>query len=713
MKYTLSSLLVLLTLSSVPIFSIPARAQVTFNRDERRIITITDERRDADSLLPYLASENTRTAWRAAIGIGNIGDTTVRAALLSAFLSERRDSVADAEAFALGLLGPDEKTNEALLNATRNHPTIERLEAIARTAPKQDRATAAEIVGSLIDNKKIDALTEARAYLQFAIHHERSSRMMNDLASLANNDNAQVRWRAAYAFAAADDSADLAARLPMLKSLIIDQGSPNVRMFAASTLGTLHNAEADTMLADAYRSELNWRVRVNILRAFSRFPAMTSMMLETLQLAVARALRDSTIATQLGLTAGDVVDHFVTSGTLTPADSTTLRAWLDGFNGTDGRNQEVAQIVAARLSVSAARLHTPTISDAIRNYASFNIPIFRAYAAQAAGTLADTTYFTALLGSMRMIDPVDQAVQLEALDSMWHHARQHPLFRAQIERNHTADLFRGLLIHVSDADPNVAVVTNALHALQDTSILNTPARRAEAQEYLSKYLAAFSQPQSRDQLLATVEADSWLGDTTYSTDSLLHIAYDSANDWGDFALLDSVAASIHRIEGPAAALPARLPRQSHIDWNTLEHLPPTMIVNFEGRPVHLHLLTEEAPLTVLNIVRLAHLHFYDGNLIYKIIPNRLIQTGDPTGTGDGGPGYRIRSEITPREFDREGVVGMANTGKDSEGSRWFITECPTPRFDTRYTVWAEVTSGMNNVFLRAPTDRISSIYLPH
>jgi len=96
MKYTLSSLLVVLFLSSVSV-----RAQVTFNRDERRIITITDERRDADSLLPYLTNTSARTAWRAAIGIGNIGDTTVRAALLNYFLAEQRDSVADAESVRL------------------------------------------------------------------------------------------------------------------------------------------------------------------------------------------------------------------------------------------------------------------------------------------------------------------------------------------------------------------------------------------------------------------------------------------------------------------------------------------------------------------------------------------------------------------------------------------------------------------------------------
>jgi|GEM_PF-2209578 len=709
MKYTLSSLLVVLFLSSVSV-----RAQVTFNRDERRIITITDERRDADSLLPYLTNTSARTAWRAAIGIGNIGDTTVRAALLNYFLAEQRDSVADAEAFALGLLGPDKKTDEALTRAARAHPTLERLKAIARTTPKADSGSGAEIVHELASAAKIDPLMEADAYVAFALHHIIGPSMMKDLDLLANNNNSEVRWRAAYAFARADDSLDLMTRLPRLKDLLVDQGSPDVRMFAASALGKLHNDPAEAALVSAYRGEEEWRVRVNILRAFSQFPAMDLRMLEILQLAVSNALRDSTIAIQLGLTAGDVIDHFVTSGTFTSADSATVRAWLDGFNGTDGRNEEIDQLVAARLMVPAARLNIPSLYSAIQNYASFKINSIRSYAIRAAGTLADTNYFSPILTTMAMIDQVEQVEQLEALDSMWQRAKHIPAFRAQLEANHTADLFRGLLIHISDADPNVAVVSVALQALQDTSIVNDSARRAEAREYMTKYIRAFATHSTRDQLLAAVEADAWLGDVSPAADSALRTAYDSANYWADYVLLDSIRTSILRIEASkgnhrAMALPARLPRISHIDWNTLEHLPAKMIINFEHGSIELHLLTEETPLTVLNMIHLTREQFFATNPIHRIVPNFVIQSGDPTSTGYGGPGYMIRSEITPREYDREGRVGMASDGKDTEGSQWFITECPTPHLDTHYTIWAEVTSGMDQVFNRAQDEPVDSI----
>src|SRR5260221_14656821 len=118
MRYTLPSL-VLLSF----IVSFPARAQLHFGPEERRILTLTDERRNADSLLPYLASPSARISRRAAIGIANIGDTTVRAALLKAYLLETRDSVADAEAFALGMLGPMTSAQEELvMQQALQHP---------------------------------------------------------------------------------------------------------------------------------------------------------------------------------------------------------------------------------------------------------------------------------------------------------------------------------------------------------------------------------------------------------------------------------------------------------------------------------------------------------------------------------------------------------------------------------------------------------------
>src|SRR5438105_3208278 len=119
MKYSL----VLLCAIAATFATREVHSQRKFTSDERRIITITDERRDADSLIPYLSSPNIQVARRAAIGIANIGDTNVRDALIKHFFREKRDSVADAEAFAIGMLGPSQTSFEVLMLTTPQHPT--------------------------------------------------------------------------------------------------------------------------------------------------------------------------------------------------------------------------------------------------------------------------------------------------------------------------------------------------------------------------------------------------------------------------------------------------------------------------------------------------------------------------------------------------------------------------------------------------------------
>ena len=120
----------------------------------------------------------------------------------------------------------------------------------------------------------------------------------------------------------------------------------------------------------------------------------------------------------------------------------------------------------------------------------------------------------------------------------------------------------------------------------------------------------------------------------------------------------------------------------------------------------LDLLEKEAPNTVNSFVFLAlHRHF-EGVVWHRVIPGFVAQTGDPTGTGRGGPGYSFGLEIAPGlAFDREGMVGMARTqDPNSNGSQFFITLAPTPHLTGQYTLFAKVVEGMEVVRRLAPTE---------
>jgi cyclophilin family peptidyl-prolyl cis-trans isomerase/HEAT repeat protein len=120
------------------------------------------------------------------------------------------------------------------------------------------------------------------------------------------------------------------------------------------------------------------------------------------------------------------------------------------------------------------------------------------------------------------------------------------------------------------------------------------------------------------------------------------------------------------------------------------------------------LLPEDAPLTVDNFVQLARRHYFDGVAFHRVVPNFVIQGGDPRGDGNGGPGYQIRDEINTVPYDR-GAVGMALSGKDTGGSQWFVTHSPQPHLDGGYTVFGRVVQGMDVVDRIVRGDRIRSV----
>ena len=109
------------------------------------------------------------------------------------------------------------------------------------------------------------------------------------------------------------------------------------------------------------------------------------------------------------------------------------------------------------------------------------------------------------------------------------------------------------------------------------------------------------------------------------------------------------------------------------------------------------LFDEDAPKTVQNFVKLAQDGFYDGVIFHRVIPDFMIQGGDPTGTGRGGPGYTFEDEFNERKVVR-GAFAMANAGPDTNGSQFFIvTAEATPWLDGKHTVFGRVTDGMDVV----------------
>lgn len=116
---------------------------------------------------------------------------------------------------------------------------------------------------------------------------------------------------------------------------------------------------------------------------------------------------------------------------------------------------------------------------------------------------------------------------------------------------------------------------------------------------------------------------------------------------------------------------------------------------------------DKAPLTTKNFIELTEKGFYDGVIFHRVIEDFMIQGGDPTGTGMGGPGYKIKDEFGEGlKHDDEGILSMANAGPNTGGSQFFITLAPTPWLDGHHAIFGRIVEGMEVVRLIGvvPTD---------
>ena len=127
--------------------------------------------------------------------------------------------------------------------------------------------------------------------------------------------------------------------------------------------------------------------------------------------------------------------------------------------------------------------------------------------------------------------------------------------------------------------------------------------------------------------------------------------------------------------------------------------------NIEGT-----LFASKAPITVANFLNLAQRGFYNGITFHRVIKDFMVQTGDPTGTGSGGPGYKFADEIAPSlQHNKAGLFSMANAGPNTNGSQFFITHVPTPWLDGKHAIFGEVTKGQEVVNAIAQGDKITGV----
>ncbi|HYM20831.1 MAG TPA: peptidylprolyl isomerase [Candidatus Kapabacteria bacterium] len=706
MKFITSHLVIIvLTLSAHPFYA----QKLHFSSDERTIIELQDRRTGTDKIEKFLSASNVRVARRAAFALANIDDTLTRPALVKHLENEKRPAVIDAIAFALGVLGSNDNVYRALLDKELTSGITDELAvALGRTVPKDQvndllarvataHPSAAGLIIMELGLRKLVTDDECRI-----------------IKSLENDSDPNTRWHAIYGLARVTDTAFIAKNTDIIKDYLGDLGSPECRMFAATALGNLHTNESSQILLSASRSETEWRVRVNLFNGLAKQQYFSSGILDVVRKAVLESTKDTPTTIHTAIAALGALDKMLADGKCSSPDSESIREWLAGFSSERNDYDASPQAVRAYAMIPAARFDTNCVSlRSLTAFLTYHDRAITNYTAHALGNYRDTSVMLVLLRRLFSTPIADMPAVLEGLQAQWKRALADSAYWKLLDSAHYTAAYRHMVIRFADQNIEPAIVGMTMQMIQDPRVI-VGAFRTEAKEYLSKYLTQFNKQQNIDLLGSVIEA---IGVLKFSepaiSDTIRSIYAKAAKEWGNTHLADIAYRTLDSLGIKNVPKLTVVIHRDSIDWDAIEQAPDTVVMPTLCGMVSVKLLTDEAPMTVLNILKLARTFFFANSSFHRVVPNFVAQAGDLSGTGWGGPGYAIRTEIAPTRYDTEGVCGMASDGKDTEGSQWFITHCPTPHLDTRYSIWGKVVKHMDCIENMQLDDQIQNVIPYH
>jgi len=478
------------------------------------------------------------------------------------------------------------------------------------------------------------------------------------------------------------------------------------RMWAYSALGKMQLQGELGNFEDAIKNEKDWRVRLNIVNALGNMPADVN----------------SPLASHLAevfaeIAAKDESEH---------VKIVSLQALGKLMAGLNSDNQGYKELRKKLRSIINSESTWQVKAEAIRTYAK----IFKDNAKKdlfALFTKTDNYDLKAAIVSSfgSMNDPLVYKVLRDTISAdVMKYNEIHPnKDGSMIGSNDLAKLYRGFVNALTELDDRMdaenrniirlilsefasskdPLLTDVcLTNLQDSIYMQY---RDETCQIMTFDYQNFKLPQDRDAAMMYITA--W-GDMNFDgakdilTANLKSDDYDIAKASSD--ALKKITGTDHESEITA------LKFHTDPDWNYIDNLKNKRVASIKTNKgtIRIELHTDIAPFTVQNFIKLAEIGYYDNTIFHRVVPNFVIQGGDPTGTGYSGPGYSIRSEFSPLSYG-EYSVGMASSGKDTEGSQFFITHSPQPHLDGKYTLFGQVTEGYDVVDKIQVGDKIESI----
>ena len=676
---------------------------------EKKILTLQDQRSLGNGeLVSYLANPDAQLRYCALIALANIQDTSTTGTA-AALLHDPQPSVRAAAAFALGQIGTS-KAEDSLLSALRRESDSTVVARILEALGKVGGENALEEIVAYGDSTAGPSVRseQALAVARFALRTIRSERSIWFCFDLITHPSAQVRWMALLALWRTAPHGlidiEIAKRVEDLKRLANDPNM-DVRLHLASLLARSKSGDAGDLvraIQDADRQSPNWQVEVQLAQAFASLSSSQPEFIDDLIACLSASNGHVKIAALQSLSALPKQSVDAT------ADTLRLREQLGKLVST--KNPD-AELTRGEAFVTLAKLFPEEFGR--KNFLA-NKELSVRERAKVLEALSYVPTGRSLSIMLFALDDPNVRVAMAAWDFVRRFLTPFILSKIRSGDPDWVDarpaLYRKTLYALKRKD--MAITHLVSNALVDTTYFGMFKESGLSDSLVLALKGAFStltSPDDVEAMQAAIAAMGRIGDKRFVS------SLESALKDADKTVAAAAALALHDITGKDYS--SQVPKSTKAlhtdyDWSALESIAPlnkAFIQTSKGM-ITLELLKEDAPFTVLSFVRLAKKKFYNGLQFHRVVPNFVIQGGDPRGDGWGGPGYAIRSEFSLARFGR-GMVGIASAGKDTEGCQFFITHLPTPHLDGRYTIFARVVAGQDVVDRIQIGDTITQITL--
>ena len=674
------------------------------------ITKVEDERRWDDDLRKLFSNPSPLIRKRAALAAGRIGNEDSVTALTNLLEHDKDATVRSMAAFALGEVESESAANALLKTLTNTRGelrarAIEALGKIAAALPREKEGRQRELGVAIVNALKSETLDPSTILFGLtAALRSRPTDAGPAIAKFLTHANPRVRA----------DAANALARLRLkdgneqLRKLLTTDLDPVVRANAARVLGVTEDKPSfDPLLARATEDK-DSRVRVSAIRALASLK--DSRAAEPL-LKRGELLGQQSIAERPAET-NEVLEIATTLGrVLVQKEDQAAIAWLRKISQALNRTAPEVELAFVRVAPSTYLADFGAGDQAKRKVQETILLDWRA----ASGIAAGLGEFAALPESVKNKPELARAAE--------------SLLRAMLDyRNSGLTINTLVAVHSEYAIPDVLRALAAFKPQDLATILRGQFHESDVivrgtaadllgdlppSEEITRALAA-AWPQAANDVLndaALSILDSLAKQKTAAANDLIKAGLKS----GDHLIRRRVAALL-KTNGAgdfSSEIGTVQTRNTDADYKrALARIGKNVraVVTTSKGSFTMEFLPEEAPLTVDNFVQLAQRDYYRNVTIHRVVPNFVIQDGDPRGDGNGGPGYQIRCEINQVLYDRT-AVGMALSGKDTGGSQWFVTHSPQPHLDGGYTVFGHVVAGMDVVDRIVRGDVIQSIVI--